>query len=151
MSGLPLGYWSASWEWGVPMILLTVVAHVLGLGAIRLGVSSVLRHPRPSRRRRLAQFAVGPAIAVVLVTGLHALEAGIWAWVYVLTRALPDYRWAMLYSMNSMTTFGHAAIYLAPRWQMLGAIESLNGLILFGLTTAVLFGVIERAWPFTDR
>lgn len=133
------------------MILLTVVAHVLGLGGVRLSVSSLLGRPRPSRQRRLAQFTIGPAIAVMLVTGLHAFEAGIWAWVYVLTGALSNYRVAMLYSMGAMTTFGHAPLYLAPGWQMLGAIESLNGLILFGLTTAFLFGVIERAWPFTDR
>ena len=29
----------------------------------------------------------------------------------------------------------------------MGAIEALNGIILFGLTTAFLFGMIVRVWP----
>jgi hypothetical protein len=33
---------------------------------------------------------------------------------------------------------------------MLGALEALTGWILFGLTTAFLFAVIQRAWPYKD-
>ena len=42
-----------------------------------------------------------------------------------------------------MTTYGHASLYLEPHWQMMGAVEALNGVVLFGLTTATLFSVIE--------
>jgi hypothetical protein len=38
-----------------------------------------------------------------------------------------------------MTTYGHASLYLEPHWQMMGAIEALNGVVLFGVTTAILF------------
>jgi hypothetical protein len=37
-------------------------------------------------------------------------------------------------------------MHLAPHWKMMGALEALNGWILFGLTTAFLFTVIQRAW-----
>jgi hypothetical protein len=52
----------------------------------------------------------------------------------------------MLYSLNAMTSCGHANLYLAPRWEMMGALEALNGWILFGLTTAFLFNVIQESW-----
>ena len=45
--------------------------------------------------------------------------------------------------MGAMTTFGHADIHLADGWQMLGVIESLNGVVLFGLTTATLLSIME--------
>lgn len=32
------------------------------------------------------------------------------------------------------------------RWQLLGALEALNGWLLFGLTTAFLFAVIHKVW-----
>jgi hypothetical protein len=48
-----------------------------------------------------------------------------------------------------MTSYGHANLYLEPRWQMMGALEALNGWILFGLTTAFLFTVVQRAWLIT--
>jgi hypothetical protein len=60
--------------------------------------------------------------------------------------ALPAWAPAMLYSLEAITSFGHAQIYLADRWQLLGAIEGVNGLILFGLTTAFLFAAVQQIW-----
>ena len=53
----------------------------------------------------------------------------------------------MLYSLSAMTSYGHADVYLEDRWQLLGAIEAVNGLILFGLTTAFLYAAIHQVWP----
>ena len=50
-----------------------------------------------------------------------------------------------------MTTYGHAELYLAQHWQLMGALEALNGLLLFGLTTAFLYGHIQRIWLTQDR
>ncbi len=36
-------------------------------------------------------------------------------------------------------------------WQIIGVIEALNGWLLFGLTTAFLFGVIERVRSSRER
>ena len=52
----------------------------------------------------------------------------------------------MLYSLGAMTSYGHAEVYLAERWQLLGATEAVNGLILFGLTTAFLYAAIHEVW-----
>jgi hypothetical protein len=53
----------------------------------------------------------------------------------------------MLYSLNAITAFGHTSLELAPHWQLMGALEALNGLLLFGLTTAFLYGHLQRVWP----
>jgi hypothetical protein len=34
---------------------------------------------------------------------------------------------------------------------LMGALEALNGLILFGLTTAFMYGMIQRVWPIEER
>jgi len=49
----------------------------------------------------------------------------------------------MLYSISAMTTYGHAAVYLDPHWQMLGAMEALNGAILLGLEVLVAADIIR--------
>jgi hypothetical protein len=77
------------------------------------------------------------------------MEGLIWAGSYRLLEALPDTKTAMLYSLNAMTSYGHANLYLAPRWEMMGALEALNGWILFGLTTAFLFTVLQKVWSQT--
>lgn len=50
----------------------------------------------------------------------------------------------MLYSLNAITSFGHTDLQLEKRWELLGALESLNGWLLFGLSTAFLFAVIAK-------
>jgi hypothetical protein len=71
----------------------------------------------------------------------------IWALVYRHLGALPDDKAAMLYSLSAMTSYGHANLFLQINWQMMGALESLNGMLLFGLTTAFLFAMIQKVWP----
>jgi MFS superfamily sulfate permease-like transporter len=134
--------WTADWAWGMPLIVLTVLLHVLGLGLVK---KKTLNAPgRSIRRHPDAVFVGAIGITTLLVTGLHAIEAGIWAAAYRLLGALPDNRSAMLYSLNAMTSYGHINISLEDRWQLMGAMEALNGWLLFGLSTAFLFAVIEK-------
>jgi hypothetical protein len=87
---------------------------------------------------RMLIFMVVLGATVLSATLLHAAEAALWATAYLYLGALADVRSAMLYSLSAMTSFGHADIFLVSRWQMMGAPESLNGMLLFGLTTAFL-------------
>ncbi len=49
------------------------------------------------------------------------------------------------------TTYGHANLFLKDRLQLMGALEALNEMLLFGLTTAFLFAMIQRVWPLGGR
>lgn len=77
---------------------------------------------------------------------LHGVEAAIWAGAYRFLNALPDGKSAMLYSLSSITSYGHTNLVLESHWQLMGALEALNGWLLFGLTTAFLFGIVSKAW-----
>ena len=88
---------------------------------------------------------------MLVLTTLHAAEAVARAAAYVLLGALPNLRLAMLYSLNAMTTYGHDNPGLASHWRLMGALEALNGVILFGLSTAFLFGVLQSHWPSSVR
>jgi hypothetical protein len=137
--------WLADWAWGTPLIVLTVVIHVAGLGVIKQKAFSV--HSRTARRHHQTTASMVIIGAVTLsATFLHSAEALLWAGAYVCLSALPDWRTAMLYSLNAMTSYGHTNLGLVDRWHLMGAIEALNGWLLFGLTTAFLFAVIDRVW-----
>ena len=58
-----------------------------------------------------------------------------------------DFGSAMLYSLGAITTYGHENLDLAAQWKLLGAIEALNGWLLFGLTTAFLFWLFQEVSP----
>ena len=138
--------WSNNWAWSLPLIVFTVLAHAFGLALIReqlvLPLSQIF-----GRHRSSFTLTVIIVPTVILITVLHGLEAGVWAVAYVALGARPEFSSAMLYSLNAMTTYGHAELYLAQHWRLMGAIEALNGMMLFGLTTAFLFGVLQRHWP----
>jgi len=142
--------WETNWVWGLPLIVLTSVVHVLGLGLINETVVGALRG-RKAHHHFTVMFAVAMSLTVLLATFLHALEAVLWAAAYRLLSALPDAKTAMLYSLSAITTYGHASALLAEHWRLLGTLEALNGMLLFGLTTAFLFALIQEVWPSGNR
>ena len=142
--------WSTNWAWGLPLIVLTVLVHALALVEIRDRV--VIQLPLVLRARRSSVvLAVLIIVTVLLLTVLHAVEASAWAGAYVALGARPDVASAMLYSLSAMTSYGHADVFLAKHWQLMGAIEALNGMMLFGLSTAFLFAVLREHWPTRVR
>jgi hypothetical protein len=142
--------WIDDWVWSLPLIVINVVVHVCGLALIGERVIRALSGVM-ERRVFMLKFAMVMGVTSMLGTMLHGFEAFIWATAYRLLGALPDNRSAMLYSLNAMTSYGHATLYLQARWQLMGALEALNGMMLFGLTTAFLFAMIQRIWPMGSR
>lgn len=142
--------WNSSWAWSVPLIVLTVVVHVIGLGFFNVKVTQIVTAAREHRYFTYV-FALGIGMAALWATFLHAIEAGIWALTFRMLGAAPDNETAMLYSLSAITTYGHSPLFLSGHWRLLGALEALNGIILIGLTTALLYGTIQRVWPAEAR
>jgi peptidoglycan biosynthesis protein MviN/MurJ (putative lipid II flippase) len=142
--------WVGDWAWSLPLILLTVVIHVFGLALVGERVVDVLSVSE-GRRNFTPRFAAVMGATALLATLLHGIEGAIWAVAYRFLRALPDNHSAMLYSLSAMTTYGHANMFLEARWQLMGALEALDGMLLFGLTTAFLFAIMQRVWPLGSR
>jgi hypothetical protein len=135
--------WGASWAWGLTLVVLTVVLHAAGLGLIGRRVALILSGAGRIRNMMAASILAlgGTALSAAV---LHGLESFIWALTYRFIGALQDNKSAMLYSLNAMTSYGHDNLQLAPNWQMMGALEALDGWILFGLTTAFLFSMMQN-------
>jgi hypothetical protein len=139
--------WDHDWVWSLPLIVGTLVFHVIALGFLAEVGERALAMFRPGRNAMVV-FAVAIGLTVLVATLLLALEATVWAITYRLLGASPDIAQAMLYSLSAITSYGHASVYLEARWQMMGALEAVNGMLLFGLTTAFLFAALQRVWPW---
>ena len=98
--------WGADWAWGLPLILLTVVFHAYCLSRIVEDVSDRLDGQQP-----LWHFSHTPILIVggtaLSATILHGIEGVVWAVVYRLLGASPDFKSAVLYSLEAMTSYGH--------------------------------------------
>jgi hypothetical protein len=105
--------WNGSWAWGLPLILLNVIFHVIGLGLVHakgVGILTIVKNDC----RFLYVFALVMGVTAILVTLLHASEACIWAGAFRALGVFSDNKSAMLYSLSAITTFGHAELSLAP-------------------------------------
>jgi hypothetical protein len=90
-------------------------------------------------------------VALVCVVGLqlavlHVFEAGLWAAVYWWLGAFNSPGDAILYSVDAISTRGGSGLMLAPHWQLMGALEAVDGMLLFGISTAFLFAIAEDYW-----
>jgi hypothetical protein len=74
---------------------------------------------------------------------LHGIEAAFWAAAYLWFGALDSPGAAILYSVDSMATRGASGVMLQPHWQMMGALEAADGMLLFGISTAFIFTVMQ--------
>jgi len=137
--------WEMNWAWGIPLIVFTVVFHVCSMGLIHQRANRLSGKGTAGRRPLLNLFRL-TAVALA-ATVLLGIEACTWTLAYVSLGALSSWREAMLYSLSAMTSYGHVEEFLPRAWQLMGALEALNGMMLFGLTTAFLFAIIQRSWP----
>ncbi len=73
----------------------------------------------------------------------HLAEIALWAFALDLSGAVADISAAIYASGGSYTTAG-SDIVLAPRWRLLGPLEAVCGMLMFGVSTAFIYAVINR-------
>ena len=88
---------------------------------------------------------------MVALLSLHILEALLWAlfyWQLPGKAGLSTFHDAFYFSVVTITTLGYGDITLKPEWQLLSGMEAMVGTVAFGLTTALLFAIIQKSWKF---
>ena len=141
---------SVNWTWGLSLIALTIAIHAMAvvmMSFVGLGIRARLE-TRKLGLRHVIPIVIGIVGAVgLLLAVLHGIEAAIWAAAYVWLGALDLSKDAILYSVDSMATRGASGLTLERHWQMMGALEAACGMLLFGISTAYIFAVMQLYWP----
>jgi hypothetical protein len=102
--------------------------------------------------RHVAAIQIGVIAAVgLLLAALHGMEAALWAAAYWWLGALNSPADAILYSVNSMSTLGDSGLTLEPHWRLIGALEGMDGMLLFGISTAYIFAIMQTYWSLMIR
>jgi hypothetical protein len=146
--------WTASWLWGLSLITVTTAFHAFGLVMIFRALRFRIRWGRGRGihfRHPIVHAVVMIAVVGLLLTVLHGIEAALWTGAYLLVGAAGNERDAMLYSLDSFTTRGASGIELDQQWRMMGALEAADGMLLFGISTAFVFAVLQKVIVLIDR
>jgi hypothetical protein len=123
-------------------VVATIAIHAL---AVTATVNFVRREIK--LRRTGAGFwpdvtIVSVAISIALVA--HLLEIGVWAMLFMLCREFPAFATAYYHSAVNYTTLGYGDLIMTPPWRLLGPLEAATGMLMFGVSTAVIFAVMQR-------
>ena len=95
--------------------------------------------PKPLRGIFL-QFSV---LMVVLMIG-NIVQIAFWALLYKLLGAFEDFETAMYFSGVTFTSLGYGDVLLEGRMRLLGPLQAANGLMMFGITTALFISAVQQ-------
>ena len=158
--GEPLGYraWESSHSSQVTHMprIATLLPLAVGASAVvctiflhALAVSATVHFVRHARTRGRAGTSVWIDMAIVaLVISFafvaHLLEIAVWAVLFLLCGEFPEFGTAYYHSAVNYTTLGYGDVIMTPSWRLLGPLEAANGALMFGVSTAIIFAVLQR-------
>jgi hypothetical protein len=143
-----------NWTWGLSLIALTIAIHAIGMVMIAFALLTIRSW---LAKRQLGFHHLAPiVICLVTAAGLllaivHGMEAAIWAAAFLWVGAFDSSLDAILYSLDSMATRGASGLTLQGPWRMMGALEAVDGMLLFGISTAFIFALLQAFWSMLSR
>ena len=125
------------------MMVITTAIHTLGMiiAVCPLMSSTKLQvlHLTPVHFQQVGRV-------VLLMFFASVIEVMVWALVYLLLGAIEGFEKAAYFSMVTYTSLGYGDIVLDERWRLLASFEAVNGIIMFGWTTAIVIAVVQRVY-----
>ena len=125
-------------------ILVSVCVAIHGVGMI-FGLRWLgLNAPRHGHHFSLpAMFWILIRVVYGLLV-LHILQIIVWAACYHWSGCFPDFSTSFYYSATSYSTVGYGDVNPPGNWCILGAVEAVTGILMFGWSTGVLFSVVNH-------
>ena len=123
------------------MVPLTVLVHLTGLSLL---IELTRIHlTRFATAVHIDRFLV-PAGMVLGIFVIHGIEIWAYAILYALSGATDRLEEALYLSIGAYSTAGWVDVHLRPGWRVVVSLESINGLVLIGWSTAFFFQNITR-------
>src|SRR5262245_34199722 len=89
-----------------------------------------------------------PTVSVLMLA--HALEVIVWSLAYLIVDAAPAAANLVYFAFVNYTALGYGDVLPLDRWRLLGPITAMNGVLLFGWSTAVIFEVLRKTLARVD-
>jgi hypothetical protein len=126
---------------GANAVVCTTIVHAVA-------VSVTLRFIRLERRlgRVGASFRIDVAIvalAILFTFVAHLISIALWAVLFLICGEFSAFGAAYYHSAVNYTTLGYGDVIMSPSWRLLGPLEGANGSLMFGVSTALIFALIQ--------
>ncbi len=127
---------------GTGLLLINIV--IMACAALALEVVFRRMHGwivAPPQRPKLIMMLVGVGVWVLAV-----ITAGVWIWALALwsVGAFAHVEEAVYFSLVAFTTLGLGDVVAPVEWRILSVMAAVNGLLSFGLLTALLVETLRQ-------
>jgi hypothetical protein len=125
---------------GMVSVINIMIHALVTVAAIGIARAAILRYPALPR---LHLMAVMVATAAVLMVA-HTIEVLVWVLAYAIVGAAPAGSDLLYFAFVNYTTLGYGDITPVQEWRLTGPMTAMNGILMFGWSTAVLFEVLRK-------
>jgi hypothetical protein len=126
---------------GAGVSLINIAIHSLIMATV-VGLAQRASAKQPPHPSLFLAAVMIPIVTVLMAT--HTIEVMVWALAYLLVGAAPEKVQLVYFAFVNYTTLGYGDILPLERWRLLGPITAMNGVLMFGWSTAVIFEVLRR-------
>jgi Ion channel len=127
---------------GLITFVCTVFVHVLPLGT----TVTIVRREKRLGLEGVSFWSDFATVALIILLALvaHLIEIALWAVVFMICGEFHEFDTAYYHSAVNYTTLGYGDLLMSPKWRLLGPLEGANGILMFGVSTAMIFTLILR-------
>jgi hypothetical protein len=127
---------------GLVAVLCTILIHALPL---RATITFVRRETKLGHLGSTFRRDMVVVMRIIVYAFLaHLLEIALWAVLFEICGEFSDFATAYYHSAVNYTSLGYGDIIMSSTWKLLGPLETADGMLLFGVSTAMIFAVIQR-------
>jgi hypothetical protein len=118
-------------------IMIHALVTLTTIGAVRQAAR------RSTSRPRLYLMVVMAGTALLLMLA-HTAEILVWSVVYGIVGAAPAGSDLLDFAFVNYTTLGYGDVTPQKGWRLIGPMTAMNGILMFGWSTALLFEVLRK-------
>ena len=96
------------------------------------------------RVRRPARLVAVMVTTAGMLMVAHLAEVLAWSLAYAVLDVAPAGADVLYFAFVNYTTLGYGDVVPVERWRLLGPMAAMNGVLLFGWSTAVIFEILRQ-------
>jgi Ion channel len=122
--------------------IVTIVIHAVTMVAI---IQAGRRLAAGGYAWPVARVVIVMVVTVVILMLAHVAEIVVWSVAYAAVDVAPEGADLLYFAFVNYTTLGYGDVVPLDRWRLIGPITALNGVLMIGWSTAVIFEVLRTA------
>jgi voltage-gated potassium channel Kch len=124
----------------LPAMLLCLMLEAVFV-AVSLRQYVRIRDRTPESHAILHNVGVLSAVMLVMLVG-NVIQMAIWATLFMIIGEFDQFAKALYFSSVTFATLGYGDVVLSEQWRLLSGIEAANGILMFGVSTAVMTAAV---------